>query len=219
MTTIKMNRIANITAIGHHGHKNSKPVVRLAPFAIYASALDAGEANNVTVSAISLVCNGKSKSCKGQCFCWLSDLFEHLDEINEHINAQNAKAEAYDALIAKQKAEKEAKERAIKHKAKCDKLEEAIAKKIRQLEKEKQLLAEAERLCSVTNKKEELNMDNENNVTLVGFVHQYGENDFSLWGVQLSEGDERAINEILQKYEARGVSIRGDTTISIEEIM
>ncbi len=62
-------------------------------------------------------------------------------------------------------------------------------------------------------------MDSENNVTLVGFVHQYVENDFSLWGVQLSEGDERAINEILQKYEARGVSIRGDATISIEEIM
>lgn len=62
-------------------------------------------------------------------------------------------------------------------------------------------------------------MDDENQVVLVGFVHQYGENDFSLWGVQLTEEDERAISTILQKYEARGVSVRGNATISVEEIM
>ena len=55
-------------------------------------------------------------------------------------------------------------------------------------------------------------------IHLVGFIHQYGENDFSIWGVQLSEEDESAIMEILQKYEAKGISVRGDLHTELNEV-
>jgi hypothetical protein len=57
------------------------------------------------------------------------------------------------------------------------------------------------------------------NVKLVGFIHQYGDNDFSLWGVQLTEEDEMAIEEILDKYRDRGISVRGDAEISVNEVL
>ena len=142
--TIKINRTANITAIGHHSHSNSKPVVRIAPFAIYASLTDAAERNDCTIGAISVVCNKHYKYCKGKRYCWLSDLMEHLDEVNEYMNAQNAKAEAYDAIIAKQKAEREARERLARHQAECAELEAKLTKA-------RQLLADAEQLCEQYN--------------------------------------------------------------------
>ena len=56
------------------------------------------------------------------------------------------------------------------------------------------------------------------NVNLVGFIHQYGANDFSVWSVQLSTEDEQAINAILEKYEAKGISVRGDLNIRLKEV-
>lgn len=53
---------------------------------------------------------------------------------------------------------------------------------------------------------------------LVGFVHNYGKDDFSIWGVNLSEEDEMAIMEILQKYEDQGISIRGDLSMELNEV-
>ena len=55
-------------------------------------------------------------------------------------------------------------------------------------------------------------------VHLVGFVHQYGKDDFSIWGVNLSDEDETAIMEILQKYSAEGISVRGDLHTELSEV-
>ena len=55
------------------------------------------------------------------------------------------------------------------------------------------------------------------NINLVGFIHQYGENDFSIWNVKLSAEDEKAINAILEKYQDNGLSVRGNSQIKIEE--
>lgn len=55
------------------------------------------------------------------------------------------------------------------------------------------------------------------NINLVGFIHQYGENDFSIWNVQLSAEDEKAINAILEKYQDNGLSVRGNSQLTIEE--
>lgn len=55
------------------------------------------------------------------------------------------------------------------------------------------------------------------NVNLVGFVHQYGANDYSIWNVQLSTEDEKAINTILEKYQTQGLSVRGNSEIKIKE--
>lgn len=56
-------------------------------------------------------------------------------------------------------------------------------------------------------------------VNLVGFIHQYGENDFSIWGVQLSEEDKNAISSILEKYQTSGISVRGSAQMTLEEIL
>lgn len=56
-----------------------------------------------------------------------------------------------------------------------------------------------------------------NNISLVGFIHQYGEDDFSIWNVQLSEEDKKSIETILEKYQDQGFSVRGNSQIKIEE--
>ena len=61
---------------------------------------------------------------------------------------------------------------------------------------------------------EELKMSN---VNLTGFIHQYGENDFSIWNVQLSAEDEKAISAILEKYQDNGLSVRGNSELTIKE--
>lgn len=55
------------------------------------------------------------------------------------------------------------------------------------------------------------------NVSLVGFIHQYGADDLSVWNVQLSDDDEQAINAILEKYRDHGISIRGNSEITLKE--
>lgn len=56
-----------------------------------------------------------------------------------------------------------------------------------------------------------------NKINLVGFVHQYEEDDFSMWNVQLSEEDTKDIEAILEKYQDQGFSVRGNSQIKIEE--
>ena len=56
-----------------------------------------------------------------------------------------------------------------------------------------------------------------NNVKLVGFIHQCGANDFSIWNVQLSDEDRKSIEAILAKYETEGFSIRGNSQVKLEE--
>ena len=55
------------------------------------------------------------------------------------------------------------------------------------------------------------------NVNLVGFVHQYGANDFSIWNVQLSAEDKKSINAIFEKYQTQGMSVRGNLEIKLKE--
>lgn len=57
-----------------------------------------------------------------------------------------------------------------------------------------------------------------NDVNLVGFIHQYGANDFSMWNVQLSDEDQKAIEAILDKYRANGISVRGNSEMKLEEV-
>ena len=57
-----------------------------------------------------------------------------------------------------------------------------------------------------------------NDVNLVGFIHQYGENDFSIWNLQLSDEDQKAIEAILDKYRANGISVRGNSEMKLEEV-
>jgi hypothetical protein len=139
--TINIRRATNVTAVGHHINGNSKPVFCITDGAVYASVTDAAEKNGANPCNMSAAVTGKIKTCKGKRYCFISEVMEHLDEIAENLKVRNAKVAAYDAMIAEQNAKREAQENLAKHKAKC---EELRAK----LEKEMQLLQEAEELCN-----------------------------------------------------------------------
>ena len=53
---------------------------------------------------------------------------------------------------------------------------------------------------------------------LVGFVHRYGTDDYSICAVELSDADRDAINSILKKYQNDGVSVRGNSQITLSEV-
>lgn len=51
-------------------------------------------------------------------------------------------------------------------------------------------------------------MNNENKVTLAGFVFRHGEKDLSAWQVDLKPEDEEKIWNILNQYQSEGCSVR-----------
>ena len=138
---INIQQCSNVTVIGHHNHKNCKPVYCIDTGELYASALDAANANGVCQSPMSSCLTGKTKTCNGKRFCYVSKMMEHLEEITEANRIRSEKVAAYDAIVAEQNAKKQAQENLVKHQANI----EALRQK---LEKEMQLLQEAEALCA-----------------------------------------------------------------------
>lgn len=50
----------------------------------------------------------------------------------------------------------------------------------------------------------------EDTIRIAGILFEHGRDDFGFWeGFELSEEDEIAIWQILQKYDTRGCSVRG----------
>lgn len=137
---INIQQCSNVTVIGQHSHKNCKPVYCIDTGELYASAIDAAAANNVCQSAMSGVLTGKFKTSNGKRFCYVSKMMEHLEEITEANRIRSEKVAAYDAIIAEQNAKKQAQENFAKHQANV----EALRQK---LEKEMQLMQEAQALC------------------------------------------------------------------------
>lgn len=127
MTKIYIQNESTIKAHGTHHRKNHKPVMCITTGEIYASVLDAAEANGVSYAAMSWVCCGKSKTCKGKRFCFVANVTEHLDEIAECMRIREAKAIAYDEINAKQEAVRKAKEKYERHQAKVAELQKALA--------------------------------------------------------------------------------------------
>lgn len=139
--TINIQQATNVNVTGHRSNKNCKAVYNITTGEIYASGLDAANALGIDASCISAVLTGKSKTCKGMRFCLVSKVMEHLDEITEQNRIRVAKVAAYDTMIAEQTAKQKAQESLEKHRAKCNELRA-------KLEKEMQLLQEAEALCN-----------------------------------------------------------------------
>ena len=139
--TINIRRATNVAAVGYHTKGNSKPVFCITDGAVYASVTDAADKVGVTTSVISHAVTGRLNTCKGKRYCFVADVMEHLDEIGENLKVRNEKVAAYDAMIAKQNAVKEAAENLAKHKAKREELREKLAR-------EEQLIKEAEALCN-----------------------------------------------------------------------
>ena len=58
-----------------------------------------------------------------------------------------------------------------------------------------------------------------NDTRISGIIFEHGKDDFGLWeGFVLSDEDEAAIWQILQKYDTEGCSVRGTRKEIVEEI-
>jgi hypothetical protein len=138
---INIQQCSNVTVVGHRTSKNCKAVYNITTGEIYASCLDAADAIGSTLGAVSQTLNGKTNTCKGMRLCFVSKMMEHLEEITEVNRIRSEKVAAYDAIVAEQNAKKQAQENLVKHQANI----EALRQK---LEKEMQLMQEAQALCS-----------------------------------------------------------------------
>lgn len=136
MTKLHIQKESFIKAHGIHHRKNHKPVMCITTGEIYASVLDAAEANGVSFSAMSWACCGRSKSCKGKRFCFVANVTEHLDEIAECMRIREAKAKAYDEFNAKQEAVRKAK-------AKYEHYTKRVADLEQQLKTEREFMQQA----------------------------------------------------------------------------
>ena len=129
--TINIQKCSNVTVNGHHSHKNCKAVYCIDTGEIYASALDAANANGVTQSPMSSTLTGRTKSCNGKRFCYVSKMMEHLEEITEANRIRAEKVAAYDAEVERRRSVAKAQEKLNQHKANVEelrrKLEEATA--------------------------------------------------------------------------------------------
>ncbi len=137
--TINIQKATNVNVTGHHSNKNCKAVYNITTGEIYASGIDAANVLGVDPASVSGALTGKSKTCKGMRLCLVSKMMEHLEEITEQNRIRTAKVEAYDKMIAKQKAKAHAEEEIAKREANRAKL-------LAELEKEEALLAQAKAL-------------------------------------------------------------------------
>lgn len=151
--TLTVHNQTNVTAKGHHVNNNCKAVFCITTGEIFASVGDTAEAMGVDISTISHHLRGKMHTCKGKKFCYVSNITEHLEEISAQTQSRYHKVKAYDEAIARKDALHKATEKLAHHKARYEKLAE-------QLEKEIDLMHEAEREVDSLKQKHNTIFDN-----------------------------------------------------------
>ena len=128
--TFNIQNASIINVEGHRTHKNCKAVYCITTGEVYASVADAAEQNGVTTTAMSWAVSGKSKSCKGKRFCFVSNIVEHLDEIATNSRSREAKVVAYNEMVEKQEKIRKAQAKVDKHDARIAELQEALNKEM-----------------------------------------------------------------------------------------
>lgn len=145
---INIQKCSNVTVIGHHGHKNCKPVYCIDTGEMYASSIDAATANGVTQPTMSNALTGKTKTCNGKRYCYVAKMMEHLEEINEANRIRAAKVAAYDAEVERQnaiiKAEEERRNAIAKAEADLQKYEARVAELRRKLQEAENHLSDTQ---------------------------------------------------------------------------
>lgn len=106
--TINIQNASNVTVNGTNRDKHCKPVYCITTGEMYASALDAAEANGVTHSSMSFALTGRTKTCNGKRFCYVARMMEYLEEINQANHERIVKVAAYDAENERRNALKNA---------------------------------------------------------------------------------------------------------------
>ena len=118
MTTLKIQNEATTQSIGKPRNRNAKPVLCIETGKIYNSVTDAAEDIGTTIDVVSAHLRGKTKTCKGNHFAFVSKANEKLGPImthiritSEHLSELEFKAKAYDAIMAEQHAREKKQER------------------------------------------------------------------------------------------------------------
>lgn len=124
-------------AIGERKRGNSKSVFCITDGSFYARVTDAANTAGVSVPTMCQALSGKSRTCRGKRYCYVSDVMMHLDEISENLKIRNEKIAAYDAIVGREEAQRKAKEKFENQKAKREKL-------LAQLAETEALMKEAE---------------------------------------------------------------------------
>lgn len=124
---IRIHNKSVANANGTHTRGNCKPIFCITTGEIYTSVTDAAEKIGVTVSAMSSIITGKTKTCNGKRFCYVSKLTEHIEEISESINQ---KTDVYNEYTNWHRANA----KVAQHKANCDKLRQRLEREMKMLE-------------------------------------------------------------------------------------
>ena len=128
VTKITLTNESTVNANGKKRTKNAKPVFCIDTGDVYASSLDAAEAIGVGTSTLCAALTGKTKTCKGMRFCFLSKVPEYFDEITTAMQIRQNKIKAYDEMIGHQSAVEAARAEVDKRRANYDKLQQKLAK-------------------------------------------------------------------------------------------
>ena len=107
MKTINIHGEANIKAEGKFNSRRCKPVICLDNGNVFTSMLDAAEYAGVSNPTMVVHLQGKTRTCAGKHFCYLSKVTETLDAIVTRLretSAVEADAKKWQAYQAEQEA-------------------------------------------------------------------------------------------------------------------
>lgn len=144
MKNITIHNEATIKAEGKRNSKNCKPVICIETGEIFTSATDAAEKMGVHYSAMSAVCLGKVRTCKGMHFCYMNAALENLDAVMNRLRETSAMeddARKWRAYQAEQEAKRKAEE---KYEADVQKAKDKVARRTEICERLASELARAE---------------------------------------------------------------------------
>ena len=127
MKNITITKNSTVEANGTRSHANCKPVYCITTGKVYASALDAAEELGVSHSVLSMAAAGKLKTCKGERYCYVSQVMNHLEEIAKCSRVRTEKVAAYDKIVGKEKRKQELDARKAKLAAMQAKMEKEAA--------------------------------------------------------------------------------------------
>lgn len=95
---VTIQKQATLEVEGTHDNGNCKEVLCITDGRRFASCTDAAEFYGTTTASMSNVCRGINQYTKGRRFCYVKDIYLHLNEIAEHINKSNA----YDSMLVEE---------------------------------------------------------------------------------------------------------------------
>ena len=123
MKKINIQNEANINVKGEHTSKNAKPVICVDNGMVFASMLDAAEYAGVTNPTMVMHLQGKTRTCSGKHFCYLSRVNESLDAIVTRLRETSAieeDAKRWQEYQAEQETIRKAEEKRLEEERKAE---------------------------------------------------------------------------------------------------